>query len=73
MGGPGGRSAALAATLGPPDKAGAAVGLMQATGLASGIAAPLFGGVVVDASGLRPAYVLAGVCSAVAMVAMAIG
>ncbi len=66
-------STALASTLAPPEQAGEAVGLMQATALASGIAAPIFGGVVVDAIGLRPAYVLAGVCSAVAMVAMAFG
>jgi DHA1 family multidrug resistance protein-like MFS transporter len=66
-------STALASTLAPPEQAGEAVGLMQATALASGIAAPVFGGVVVDAIGLRPAYVLAGVFSAVACVAMAVG
>src|SRR6187402_377416 len=48
-------STALASTLAPPEQAGEAVGLMQATALASGIAAPVFGGVVVDAIGLRPA------------------
>lgn len=66
-------STALASTLAPPEQAGEAVGLMQATALASGIAAPVFGGVVVDAIGLRPAYVLAGAFSLVAFVAMAIG
>lgn len=66
-------STALASTLAPPEQAGEAVGLMQATALASGIAAPVFGGVVVDAIGLRPAYVLAGFFSLVAFVAMAVG
>lgn len=66
-------STALASTLAPAEQAGEAVGLMQATALASGIAAPVFGGVVVDTIGLRPAYVLAGICSAIAMVAMAVG
>jgi DHA1 family multidrug resistance protein-like MFS transporter len=66
-------STALASTLAPPEQAGEAVGLMQATALASGIAAPVFGGVVVDAIGLRPAYVLAGLFSLVACAAMAVG
>jgi DHA1 family multidrug resistance protein-like MFS transporter len=66
-------STALASTLAPPEQAGEAVGLMQATALASGIAAPVFGGVVVDTIGLRPAYVLAGACSLVACFAMALG
>lgn len=47
-------STALASTLAPPEESGEAIGLMQATALASGVFAPVFGGVVVDIVGLRP-------------------
>jgi MFS family permease len=66
-------STALASTLAPPEESGEAIGLMQATALASGIAAPFFGGAIVDAVGLRPSFVLAGVLSLLACVAMALG
>lgn len=66
-------STALASTLAPPEESGEAIGLMQATALASGIAAPVFGGVIVDTVGLRPSFILAGVLSLLACVAMAIG
>ncbi|HEY8598278.1 MAG TPA: MFS transporter [Thermomicrobiales bacterium] len=66
-------STALASTLAPPEESGEAIGLMQATALASGVFAPVFGGVIVDVVGLRPSFVLAGVCSLVACVAMAAG
>src|SRR5262245_31268640 len=66
-------STALASTLAPPEESGEAIGLMQATALASGIAAPVFGGVVVDMVGLRPSFVLAGLLSLIACAAMAIG
>ncbi len=66
-------STALASTLAPPEESGEAIGLMQATALASGVFAPVFGGVVVDIVGLRPSFVLAGVCSLVACIAMALG
>ena len=66
-------STALASTLAPPEESGEAIGLMQATALASGVAAPVFGGVIVDIVGLRPSFVLAGICSLVACVAMALG
>jgi len=66
-------STALASTLAPPEESGEAIGLMQATALASGIAAPVFGGVIVDTVGLRPSFIVAGVLSAIACVAMAIG
>ncbi len=52
-------SVALASTIAPRDRVGEAVGLIQATQLASGIAAPLLGGIVVDAAGLKASFFLA--------------
>lgn len=66
-------STALASTLAPPEESGEAIGLMQATAMASGVAAPVFGGVIVDLVGLRPSFILAGVCSLVACAAMWLG
>ncbi len=66
-------STAIASTLAPPEESGEAVGLMQATSMASGVIAPVLGGVIVDLVGLRPSFVLAGLCSLLACIAMAIG
>lgn len=66
-------STALASTLAPPEESGEAIGLMQATAMASGVAAPVFGGVIVDLVGLRPSFIIAGVCSLIACGAMWIG
>jgi DHA1 family multidrug resistance protein-like MFS transporter len=66
-------STALASTLAPPEESGEAIGLMQATAMASGVAAPVFGGVIVDLVGLRPSFILAGVCSLIACGAMWLG
>ncbi|MDP9372243.1 MAG: MFS transporter, partial [Chloroflexota bacterium] len=56
FGGFGAMSVALASTIAPRSKVGEAVGLIQATQLASGIGAPFLGGVVVDAAGLRGSF-----------------
>ena len=48
FGGFGAMSVALASTLAPRQKVGEAVGLIQATQLGSGIAAPFLGGVIAD-------------------------
>ena len=52
-------SVALASTIAPRHQVGEAVGLIQATQLASGIAAPFIGGVLVDAFGLHGSFFLA--------------
>ena len=66
-------STALASTLAPPEESGEAIGLMQATAMSSGVVAPVFGGVIVDLVGLRPSFILAGVCSLIACAAMWLG
>lgn len=58
FGGFGALSIALASALAPRARVGEAIGLIQATQLASGIAAPLLGGFVADAIGLRGAFFL---------------
>ena len=62
FGGFGAMSVALASTIAPREKVGEAVGLIQATQLASGIGAPFLGGLVVDALGLRPSFFVASAC-----------
>ncbi len=65
FGGFGVMAVALASTLAPREQVGEAVGLLQATQLASGIGAPLLGGVVVDAVGLeRSFFVASALCLA---------
>jgi DHA1 family multidrug resistance protein-like MFS transporter len=60
---------ALASTIAPREQVGEAVGLLQATILSSGIAAPFLGGVVVDWVGLRGSFYLAAAfCGAAALV-----
>jgi DHA1 family multidrug resistance protein-like MFS transporter len=60
FGGVAAMSVALASTIAPRQQVGEAVGLIQATQLASGIAAPFIGGVIVDAFGLKGSFFLAG-------------
>lgn len=63
FGGVAAMSVALASTIAPRHQVGESVGLIQATQLASGIAAPLIGGVIVDAFGLHGSFFLAsGLC-----------
>jgi DHA1 family multidrug resistance protein-like MFS transporter len=63
FGGVAAMSVALASTIAPRQRVGEAVGLIQATQLASGIAAPFIGGVIVDAFGLKGSFFLAsGLC-----------
>lgn len=59
FGGFGAMSIALASALAPRERVGEAVGLIQATQLGSGIAAPLLGGVVADRVGLRASFFVA--------------
>jgi DHA1 family multidrug resistance protein-like MFS transporter len=60
---------ALASTIAPREQVGEAVGLLQATILSSGIAAPFLGGIVVDWVGLRGSFYLAAAfCAAAALV-----
>ncbi|MFN8537140.1 MAG: MFS transporter [Thermomicrobiales bacterium] len=60
---------ALASTIAPREQVGEAVGLLQATILSSGVAAPFLGGVVVDWVGLRGSFNLAAAfCAAAALV-----
>lgn len=59
FGGFGAMSIALASALAPRDRVGEAVGLIQATQLGSGIAAPLLGGLVADRVGLRASFFVA--------------
>lgn len=59
FGGFGAMSMAIASTLAPRQKVGEAVGLLQATQLSSGIAAPFLGGLVADSFGLRNSFYLA--------------
>jgi DHA1 family multidrug resistance protein-like MFS transporter len=60
---------ALASTIAPREQVGEAVGLLQATILSSGVAAPFLGGVVVDLVGLRGSFYLAAAfCGAAALV-----
>lgn len=66
FGGVSAMSVALASTIAPRHRVGEAVGLIQATQLASGVAAPFIGGVVVDAFGLRSSFFLASALCAVA-------
>jgi MFS transporter, DHA1 family, multidrug resistance protein len=64
FGGVAAMSVALASTIAPRNQVGEAVGLIQATQLASGIAAPFLGGVIVDAVGLKQSFFLAsGLCA----------
>ncbi len=60
FGGVAAMSVALASTIAPRQQVGEAVGLIQATQLASGIAAPFIGGIIVDAFGLHGSFFLAG-------------
>ncbi len=63
FGGVAAMSVALASTIAPRHQVGESVGLIQATQLASGIAAPFIGGVIVDAFGLHGSFFLAsGLC-----------
>ena len=66
FGGVAAMSVALASTLAPRHRVGEAVGMIQATQLASGVAAPFIGGVVVDAFGLHSSFFLASALCAVA-------
>jgi len=66
FGGVSAMSVALASTIAPRHRVGEAVGMIQATQLASGVAAPFIGGVVVDAFGLRSSFFLASALCAVA-------
>lgn len=59
FGGFGAMSIALASALAPRERVGEAVGLIQATQLGSGIAAPLLGGIVADRVGLRASFFVA--------------
>jgi DHA1 family multidrug resistance protein-like MFS transporter len=59
---------ALASTIAPREQVGEAVGLLQATILSSGIAAPFLGGIVVDWVGLRGSFYLAAAFCGVAAV-----
>ncbi len=59
FGGVAAMSVALASTLAPRQRVGEAVGLIQATQLAGGIAAPILGGIVVDAVGLHGSFFIA--------------
>ena len=59
FGGFGVLSVALASALAPRERVGEAIGLIQATQLASGIAAPFLGGLVVDTAGLKASFFLA--------------
>lgn len=60
FGGVAAMSVALASTIAPRQQVGEAVGMIQATQLASGIAAPVLGGIIVDAVGLKGSFFLAG-------------
>jgi len=66
FGGVAAMSVALASTLAPRHRVGEAVGLIQATQLSGGIAAPFIGGVIVDAFGLHSSFFLASALCAVA-------
>ncbi len=66
FGGVAAMSVALASTLAPRHRVGEAVGLIQATQLASGIAAPFIGGVIVDVFNLRSSFYLASALCVVA-------
>jgi DHA1 family multidrug resistance protein-like MFS transporter len=66
FGGVAAMSVALASTIAPRHRVGEAVGLIQATQLSRGFAAPFIGGVVVDAFGLNKSFYLASVLCAVA-------
>lgn len=66
FGGVSAMSVALASTIAPRHRVGEAVGMIQATQLASGVAAPFIGGVVVDAFGLHSSFFLASALCVVA-------
>jgi DHA1 family multidrug resistance protein-like MFS transporter len=66
FGGMGAMSVALASTIAPRHQVGEAVGLIQATQLSSGIAAPFIGGVLVDAFGLNGSFYIASALCAIA-------
>jgi len=66
FGGVAAMSVALASTIAPRHRVGEAVGLIQATQLSGGIAAPFIGGVIVDAFGLHSSFFLASALCAVA-------
>ena len=66
FGGVAAMSVALASTLAPRHRVGEAVGMIQATQLSGGIAAPFIGGVIVDAFGLHSSFFLASALCAVA-------
>lgn len=66
-------SVALASTIAPRDRVGEAIGLIQATQLASGIGAPFLGGLVVDAVGLKGSFFLASALCLVGFLLIAFG
>ena len=72
FGGMGAMSVALASTIAPRQRVGEAVGLIQATQLSSGIAAPFMGGVLVDAFGLKGSFFIASALCAVAFLVITI-
>jgi MFS transporter, DHA1 family, multidrug resistance protein len=72
FGGMGAMSVALASTIAPRNQVGEAVGLIQATQLSSGIAAPFLGGVLVDAFGLHGSFFIASALCAVAFLVITI-
>jgi MFS transporter, DHA1 family, multidrug resistance protein len=72
FGGMGAMSVALASTIAPRHQVGEAVGLIQATQLSSGIAAPAIGGVLVDAFGLSGSFYIASALCAVAFLVITI-
>ncbi len=73
FGGVAAMSVALASTIAPRQQVGEAVGLIQATQLASGIAAPFIGGVIVDSFGLHGSFFLASGLCAVAFIIITMG
>ena len=72
FGGMGAMSVALASTIAPRNQVGEAVGLIQATQLSSGIAAPFIGGVLVDAFGLDGSFFIAAALCAVAFIVITV-
>ena len=72
FGGMGAMSVALASTIAPRQQVGEAVGLIQATQLSSGIAAPFIGGVLVDAFGLHGSFFIASALCAIAFLVITV-
>lgn len=73
VGGFGAMTVALASTIAPRNRVGEAVGLIHATQLASGIGAPFFGGIVVDAAGLHNSFFAAAALCLVSLLLITFG